>query len=164
MLFTRIRRSVHRAAVLCMVVLVTGCANVSLKQRQTPLTDFSAKVARHLLDTNHQTYAASQKALGGEIVPSTLAELKKRGICAKSPQEIKTRVAGWKKDKLTSAIMIESAEQGYPDDKGLVPVEVKGKLQQSSSKGQGQTPFDIVLTTGVDPKTKNFVVVSVSIK
>lgn len=159
---------VKTGSLLCSVALVLlaagGCTQIKVRPKNTDLTNFGRAVTNHFMDANPKTYEASQKALANEIAPSVLNQLKANGQVAKSPVEAKTRVAGWKKQKLSSSVQIKSADEGDTDSNGLVSVEVKGELHQSSSKGPAVMPFDVVYKVGVSAATKKPIVASIQFK
>ncbi len=125
---------------------------------------FASAVTRHLFDGNYKSYEASQKALSLEIAPGVLAQLKARGICAKSAADIKARARDLSRRKQTTAVEIGSAVQSDTDSHGFIPVEVQGTVTTQTGKGKTTSHFDTVYLLGMNVKTKKMVVASIQFK
>jgi hypothetical protein len=151
------------------VVLLSSCAHITLEpgkkdQELIGMESFARDVTVHLLDTSPGTYEKYQAMLVSEVAPGVMAQLKAKGLCAKSPVEIKSRVAAMSKAKRECEVKVEQTD--FPSKvtpEGLVPVEVTGTIVVSTNEAKGKpSKFHFVYGIGTSKSTHKPIVASVT--
>jgi hypothetical protein len=103
-------------------------------EMKTNLDVFARNVTQHILDTSFISYEASTRALlptgnvPGELAPPVVAQLKAREQLPKTLEDLRATARTLESQRQVSAVRIDSVNQGEPDEKSLVPLEVTGMV------------------------------------
>ncbi len=101
---------------------------------KTNLDVFARNVTQHILDTSFISYENSTRSLlpnggvPGELAPPVVALLRQREQLPKTMEDLKATARTLESQRQVSAVRIDSVNQGEPDDKGIVPLDVSGMV------------------------------------
>lgn len=99
---------------------------------------FARQVTQHLLDTSYISYVDSTAALlNGELSPRVVDVLRQQGLIAKNDEDLRAQAKELTDQRQVAAVKIESVNPMDPDNTGLTPVDVKGKVAVHSSQDAG---------------------------
>jgi len=103
-------------------------------EMKTNLDVFARNVTQHILDTSFISYEASTRALlptgniPGELAPPVVQQLKAREQLPKTLEDLRATARTLESQRQVSAVRIDSVNQGEPDEKSLVPLDVTGMV------------------------------------
>jgi len=136
------------------------------KDKKIEFTEFARKVTSHLLDSSFITYEQSTTALlNGELAPSVVTQMRQTGQLPKSAEELQATIRTLTDQRQVSAVKIDSIQQGDPDAKGLIPIQVEGDtvIRSAQESGSGNpVHFTLKYMMGVNAKTQEPIVASIS--
>ncbi|MBX9953186.1 MAG: hypothetical protein K2Y39_28690 [Candidatus Obscuribacterales bacterium] len=101
---------------------------------KTNLDVFARNVTQHILDTSYISYESSTRSLlpngsvPGELAPPVVTQLKAREQLPKTLEDLRATARTLESQRQVSAVRIDSVNQGEPDEKSLVPLEVTGMV------------------------------------
>jgi hypothetical protein len=131
---------------------------------KTNLDVFARNVTQHILDTSFISYENSTRALlpagnvPGELAPPVVALLKSREQLPKTLEDLRATARTLESQRQVSAVRIDSVNQGEPDDKSLVPLDVTGVVAIHSadeSVSGNPVPFRFVFKVGMAANPQN---------
>lgn len=130
-------------------------------EQKTNFDRFARVVTWHLLDCTYMTYPASMTTLEKqELGPSLIKKLKKNKDLPGSTEELIAQTRELTNVKMVSNVLIESvklAEQ--PDNRGLMPATIRGKIVTHSAEGVDERPFALKYLIGTRRDNKEPILV-----
>jgi len=157
--------------VFCLTLIaiaISGCANITLQPKDPELIalrNFADQATTHLFEQNPLTYEKYQNMLDRDIAPNLLVQLKAKGTCAKSKDEIKSTVKSLDKTNNRRLILVQSIT--FPSKttpQNLVPIEVQGTCVKTTNDISTASKFDVLYLIGTNVKTKQPIIASLEIK
>lgn len=133
-------------------------------EMKTNLDVFARNVTQHILDTSFISYESSTRALlptgsvPGELAPPVVALLKQREQLPKTLEDLRATARTLESQRQVSAVRIDSVNQGEPDEKSLVPLDVSGMVAIHSadeSVSGNPVPFRFVYKVGMAASPQN---------
>ncbi len=163
------KRTASALAYLALTVIaLSACAKITIQPKDPELIalgNFADLATMHLFEMNPATYEQYQGALEKDIAPNILAQLRAKGTCAKSKDQVKQIAKSMEKNNQRCLIKVE--ETTFPEKataQGLIPIEVQGICVKTTSDTSKASKFDVLYLIGDNPKTKQPMVASVEIK
>ncbi len=150
------------------LTVLSGCANIRIQPKDPELIalgNFADQVTLHLFEMNPSTYEQYQGMLDKDLDPALLTQLRSKGSCAKSKEQVKQAVQTMTKTNSRALIHIESTT--FPSTatpQGLVPIEVQGTSVKTEKDISRASKFDVIYMIGTNVKTKQPLVASFEIK
>jgi len=139
--------------------------NVTDEGTKVTVEQFAEQVARHLVDSSYINYEDNtKKLLGGELGTAVVKKMQSSGDLPKDNLEMAATLEGLKARRQVAAVHIRDVSTGDPDDKGLMPVTVKGEVAVNSADESGPSgpqPFNLLLLVGVKNATNEHVVADI---
>ncbi|HEY9679459.1 MAG TPA: hypothetical protein V6C76_15735 [Drouetiella sp.] len=108
------------------------------KDAKVNYENFARTVTQHLLDTNYITYKDSTLALiDKELAPPVVQALSKAEMLAGSQEELFAQAKSLTDRRQFSAVRIEEVTSAEPNNRGLIPIDVKGVVAIHSAEESG---------------------------
>lgn len=111
------------------------------QQMQQSFVIFAKQVTSHLLDTTYLTFLDSTAALDGELSPSVKKYLKERGLLTQGA-ELSAMAIQLKRSRQVCAIRFDRVQMSDPNQQGMIPCTVAGKIAIHSSDESGPQEQD----------------------
>lgn len=124
-------------------------------EQKTNFDAFARNVTRHILDGCFVTYEASmyQLAMNGtkaELSPPVIGALSQAEIIPSNMDNMKAIAKQLKESKSVTQVSIDDVKMDEPNGKGLVPIEVGGRVVKMSAEGlMGPNPFRFKYLVGM---------------
>lgn len=108
------------------------------KEARVNYENFARTVTQHLLDTNYISYKESTLALiEKELAPPVVQVLSKNGMLAATQDELAAQAKSLSDSRQLSAIRIDEVTSSEPNNKGLIPMDVRGVVAIHSAEESG---------------------------
>jgi hypothetical protein len=108
------------------------------KDQKVSYENFARTVTAHLLDTNYISYKESTLALiEKELAPNVVQVLSKAGMLAATQDELAAQAKSLSDSRQLSAIRVDDVTTGDPNQRGLIPMDVRGVVAIHSAEESG---------------------------
>jgi hypothetical protein len=108
------------------------------KDQKVSYENFARNVTAHLLDTNYISYKESTLALiEKELAPNVVQVLSKAGMLAATQDELAAQAKSLSDSRQLSAIRVDEVTTGDPNQRGLIPMDVRGVVAIHSAEESG---------------------------
>lgn len=128
-------------SVLMNILLIVTRPNPSKtisKDAKVSYENFARQVTAHLLDTNYISYKESTMALlDKELSPPVADVLRKAGMLAATADELAAQAKSLSDQRQLSAIRIDEVTSGEPNNRGMIPMDVRGVVAIHSAEESG---------------------------